>query len=73
METDMKNCVVCGERIPQSAQYCEKCGSGQPTVAEDKRKDAETTTLKQPHHQKKELTDVVVLVATSYLCASHCL
>lgn len=44
METDMKNCVVCGERIPQSAQYCGKCGSGQPTVAEDKRKDAETTT-----------------------------
>ncbi len=32
METDMKNCVVCGERIPQSAQYCGKCGSGQPTV-----------------------------------------
>ncbi|MCT4451572.1 zinc ribbon domain-containing protein [Lactiplantibacillus plantarum] len=55
METDMKNCVVCGERIPQSAQYCEKCGSRQPTVAEDKRKDAETTTLKQPHHQKKSL------------------
>ncbi|MGJ3820537.1 hypothetical protein ACLODQ_03785 [Lactiplantibacillus plantarum] len=53
METDMKNCVVCGERIPQSAQYCEKCGSGQPTVAEDKCKDAETTTLKQPHHQKR--------------------
>lgn len=69
METDMKNCVVCGERIPQSAQYCEKCGSRQPTVAEDKRKDAETTAASS----KKELTDVVVLVATSYLCASHCL